>query len=1443
MINKTGAKHMSSYTKLLKLFSLLFVVLFLAGCPASVDPGVDLLTCDLPQIPNAAGAACIDPPPLVCPAPLVPNADNNACVVGLDPNAPAPSIFPGDNQAILFYNRANQGSSNASDDTTYDRWKLHTWNNAACDAYADESIAQAWGNGLVHDGIDANYGAYWVLTLKDGYGDCGNFIIHDLDEKEMGGSNFEMNLVQDDPVFVRMNWTISGFPEVLEFPITELGVVIQDFAGHWIDSNTLIWDTPTALIAEVRLHSSATAELELDPMTGVSGTALVLTSTTLTPEQEALVPGKTDWAAFSGSWTADEAKAIVKNQLVIASYDADSVPLNATHVQAAKVLDDLYTSGADDADEAALGATYNGADVTASLWAPTAQDVKLLVFDAAKTLVSTEQMAEDPATGIWSFTAANLDRQFYRYELIVYHHQSDAIETLWSTDPYSVSLSTNGMYSQFVNLDDADLKPAGWDTQTVATIVDPEDAVIYEGHIRDFSASDTSTADVNRGKFMAFTETTSAPMMHLQSLKDSGLTHFHMLPAFDIATINEDPASIVDIDGTVGDLCAVNSSAPVCGVEDNAATLMSVMQSYAAYSEDAQALAEAMRGYDSFNWGYDPKHFNAPDGIYASDADGETRILEMRSMIMSLHDMGLRVVMDVVYNHTSSAGLFDNSVFDKVVPGYYHRRDGKTGAVQQSTCCNDTSLENRMMDKFMSDSLIQWTSQYGMDGFRFDIMSHGSKAQMLAARDAVQAVDADNYFYGEGWDRGDLGFENATQENMAGTEMGTFNDRLRDAVRDASLFSGDDANLGRQDILRIGMAGTLKDYVLKDFNGIDTTGSSFGNSAYAEDPADVINYVSKHDDESLWDKLQFGLGVPRTVDERVRIQNLSSAIPLMSQGIPFMQMGNDLLRSKSMDKNSFDSGDWFNKVDFTKTSNNWNVGLPLAGDNSSRWDEIVGISSNPFTQTGATDITFASDVFKEFLSIRSGSKLFRLTTGDDVIARVGFHNIGKNQTQGLVVMSIDDGLDLTDLDPANDAIVVIVNGSSSEQSHTVPTATGFELHTTQAASTDSTVQGASFSEGTDEGTFTVPALSLAVFVKPQGADQGEGLKSFATSGAPDVVPYGANAIYIRGDLTGWANPAPAEDEILYEGGGIYRIALPLVGGTEINFKVATGDWDNNLTVNLGGTAGDVVVDEGVDYDLVEGGDNLKFTPPLDGNYVFEVDAFDTTAPVLNVFNEEPYPGSTIYLRGIAGDWGATATNAMTYDGGGIYTLQIDLPAGPQAFKVADADWGPVNFGVGLADVVVVEGEPKLLGGTENLEIDLPIADSYLFTFDSSHLDTPTMTVTNPGKVFGNTQLFIRGLAGDWGTTNPMSYEGAGIYAAEVALSSGIHNFKVADADWSAVNLGAETDGTITLDTGFVLYQDGGSGNLEIDLATDGTYRFEVVGPDPIAPTITVSEVP
>ena len=1443
-IKKLTAKHTlaSTYREktsaMVKLFTVALFSLILTACGGSdsTESGQTLLTCDVPMVPDAAGNVCVAPEPIQCDAPTVPDALNETCIVGVNPDAPDPVFFPSENQAVLYYNRGED-----ADPSEYSEYKVHNWNDPTCDAYADDSLAASWDNGLVHTAIDPHYGAYWVFNLKEDFNECGNFIVHkgtDDAGKEFGGGNSKMPLMQDHETFQRMNFTLTGVASVFEFPVESLGeqpLAINDIAGHWIDVNTFTWNAEN--LTSVKLHHSATAGIAADAENNnaINGTTLELTPVDLTDAQKSAAPLVADWPAYSVNLTVDEAKAIAKNQLVLVGYDSEGVTIAATYVQADLILDDLYTKGETDADEATLGVVYENGMVSVSVWAPTAQSVNLKVYNASKEETATHAMTEDTATGIWSYQGdASLDRQFYRFELSVYHYENQEIELIETSDPYSVSLSTNGIYSQFVNLNDADLQPEDWQDHSIATVTNYEDSVIYEGHIRDFSVQDESTSETNRGKFLAFTEHDSVPMQHLKTLTDNGLTHFHMLPANDIATINEDAAERIDLDSTVLDLCKKNFNAEPCykGIDDQ--TLRTVLENYDSSTNDAANLMAIIKGYDSFNWGYDPKHFNVPDGIYASNPDGVARIKEMRAMIKGLHDTGLRVVLDVVYNHTSSAGLWDNSVLDKIVPGYYYSRHIVSGAVRNDTCCSDTALEHKMMDKLMVDSLKLWTTQYQFDGFRFDIMSHGSKAQMLAARDAVKAIDPDNHFYGEGWTRDyDRGFTQANQGNMSGSEIGTFNDNLRDGVRSAALFNNgtsDDAFF-QQDIIRFGMAGTLADYILKTAGGADTVGQAFGKKMYAKDPADIINYISKHDDETLWDQLQFNFDKSLTMNDRVRAQNSAQAIVLLSQGIPFLQMGGDFLRSKSLDRNTYDSGDWYNFVDFTLEDNNWNKGLPV--EKEGRSDDLFrSLAFNPDTKVYGTEMQFASSVFNEFLSIRNESPLFKLTTAQDIIERIGFHNIGKNQTQGLIVMSIDDGAELTDLDANVDAIVVVVNGSDSEQTHTIATAAGFSLHATLANSVDSTVASASFNEGEDEGSFTVPALTTAVFVKTQGEAQGSGLSAYATAGAPDVIPYGDTVPYLRG-VTSW-EPV---DAFNYKGEGIYQAKITVTAG-DYTFKVADKDWSSAINLGAPGTGGELT--EGEAFTLLPGSnDNLSITIALDGTYIFELDASNTEAPTLIVINDDPFASTPVYLRGGMNGWGET--DVMTHMGSGIYQGTFNIGADTHSFKIASSNWSTVNLGANSADELVTEGAVMSLlsGSSDNFSMTFAEAGDYTFYVDVSDLAVPTMAVYK-AEMYAGTAIFVRGDMNGWGAVNELAYLGNSTYQVEIDLNAETYGLKVASADWSTVDLGGNGDNIVTVGTAKTL---GSQGNLSMTIAEAGTYIFTVTGPYPAAPKVLVEKKP
>lgn len=1245
------------------------------------------------------------------------NNQDLALTVAASTSLPDPVVSAGENELVIFYNRP---------DSTYTGWGLHLWANDACSAYDGPTVD--WATPQAKSGDDPNYGAYWVVDLKTGYlaTDCVNYIMHNGNNKAPNDADQQADLSGE-----RMIWLLDGVNEIYTVPtLYPSGVLISDTAAHWAAVDTVFWDVAASSVAKIRVYSSDVDDLGFDGDTGISGDNYIEFMPASNSAEALGMPRYSALDAFEAS-NADSAKAkqMLTGKLLAIAYNASDVVVAATYVQTPRVLDALYTAGNDDADEAELGLAYTATDITASVWAPTAQQVSLKIYNSAKVLQSTETMTVDSATGVWSFTTpiAN-DRLFYRYELTVYHQQNKQFETIWSTDPYSVSLSTNGLYSQFVNLMDADLKPVDWDTHTVPSLAKVEDAVIYEGHIRNFSVRDESTSVAKRGKYLAFTEESSVPVQHLQGLATAGLTYFQVLPANDIASIDEDESTRVNLTDTVADLCAVDSNAVVCGVEDNADTLMSVMESYDPTSNKAQALAESLRGLDSFNWGYDPKHFNVPEGSYASDADGVSRILEMRSMIKALHDMGLRTSLDVVYNHTNSAGLWDNSVLDKVVPGYYYRRDLTSGNVMNETCCQDTETEHKMMDKLMIDSLVMWAQEYKFDAFRFDIMGSHSKTSIVNARTAVQAVDADTYFYGEGWSRSNQGYEQAAQYEMASSEVGTFNDRPRDIIRGASLFN-DGASLNDQDIMRLGLSGTLQDYQLQDKSGTIKSGKNFSQSSYAKDPADIINYVSKHDGASLWDQLQYGLSTDLSVDDRVRAQNIAATMPLLSQGIPFLQAGGDLIRSKSMDKNSYDSGDWFNLVDFTKTTNNWNVGLPLAQDNEGDWTSIGNIIANSETNVQASHVAFAGEVFKELLRIRNASPLFRLGTAQEVYDRVGFHNTGASQTKGLIVMSIDDGTSLTDLDAENDAIVVVINGTTSEQSYTVPTATGFELHSVQQASVDSTVETASFSVGASDGTFTVPALTTAVFVKPQGVSQGAGLSAGATRDAPDIAPYGNNTIYVRGSMNNNGNDGfTAADTFTYEGNGVYSLETTLTAGVQ-TFTITS---ISATAVNLGFS--DVTIGAS-SITVTNNAGSMDFTADADGSFTFTLDASGAT-PELTISSvsptidcdaladsADPIPFSItgdgqLYVKGDHAGWNAEEAYRMHYKGNNIYQAVADFD-GAMQFKLASSDGSWETQLWAQAD-----------GGTDINGEDLAVGVSYSVAYQGAGTDNNQTTLTS-----------------------------------------------------------------------------------------------------------------
>jgi pullulanase-type alpha-1,6-glucosidase len=485
-------------------------------------------------------------------------------------------------------------------------------------------------------------------------------------------------------------------------------------------------------------------------------------------------------------------------------------------------------------------------------------------------------------------------------------------------------------------------------------------------------------------------------------------------------------------------------------------------------------------------------------------------------MVQSLNQIGLRVVMDVVYNHTNASGQNENSVLDRVVPGYYHRLNAD-GQVEKSTCCENTATEHNMMRKLMIDSLLTWATEYKVDGFRFDLMGHHMLDDMKAVRAALDGltvaadgVDGNSiYVYGEGWDFGEVANnargKNATQLNIAGTGIGVFNDRLRDAVRGGTPFSDPReqgfatglvfANNSSEprgaedqqtqlnndiDLIRLGLAGNLASYEIVRADGSKAAGKliSYNNkpAGYTNDPQENILYVSAHDNQTLFDAIQAKAPAEATLTDRVRMNNLALSLVMFGQGVPFFHAGDDILRSKSFNPNSYNSGDWYNKLDWTYESNNWGVGLPPEG--TAQWDIYKPLLADPKLAPAKSDIEFASTVFREFLQIRKSSKLFRLETGEQIKSDLSFYNTGPGQIPGLIVMDL---LDTENIDPTYKEILVLFNAQPEALTFQDSRLSGkkFELHPVLQNSTDAQVRDAKFDSAS--GAFTIPGRTTAVF--------------------------------------------------------------------------------------------------------------------------------------------------------------------------------------------------------------------------------------------------------------------------------------------------------------------------------------------------------------------------
>ncbi|MGL5523661.1 MAG: pullulanase-type alpha-1,6-glucosidase [Aeromonas veronii] len=1272
----------------------------------------------------------------------------------MDP--PKELLVAGENQVVIALVDTQSAAKGAK--APFDSHSLYLWNNDACKATADSGLNTGWNDKSKTPATADSFGPAWVVPLKNVEG-CINFIARNGDLANLTGSDMKVILSEHPDRTVAI---VAGkkdlFGSRAEAFTAAFGVA--GASAHLIDGNTLIWqdgkDKP-----HVRLYYTDSGTIKANADGVFDFPYISLTATSLTAEQQAKYPHLKDAAAFALP-AGKDLKPLLKGELVAIGTDADGILQGATLVQSAGALDALY---AKEATKLSYGAVVEGNRVTFRLWAPTAKSVKLALYNASHQKSGEVAMTFDSASGSWSYEGGSeLIGQFYRYDMEVYHPLSRKVEHYEVTDPYSLSLAMNSEFSQVVDLDDPALKPEGWDSlKAPHSQQNPADITIYEAHVRDLTGNDASTDEEKRGKFVGLTQPDSVPVNHLKALAKSGVSHLHLLPVFDIATVNEDPAKVANLGDDFSKLCQVNPEVRTskfgsyCGGGQTVGDVLADLQG--GDSKDnpqVQELSGYLRGVDSFNWGYDPYHYTTPEGSYATNAEGTKRILEFREMVKAIkQNIGMNVVMDVVYNHTNEAGLGPKSVLDKIVPWYYQRLNPETGSVENSTCCSNTAPEHAMFAKLMDDSLVTWARDYKIDAFRFDLMGHHPKDQMVQALAAVKKVNPEMYFYGEGWNFGevqdDKRFVQATQKHLGGTGIGSFSDRLRDAVRGGSPFDGGDTirktqgfgngafvepnemskvelatALHQSDLVRLGMAGNLKDFILTDKDGMPKKGSDIdynGQPAgYAQDPTEIQNYVDKHDNQTLFDNLIYK--APAGAD-LVRMQGVSLATAMLGQGIPFTHAGVELLRSKSMERDSYDSGDWYNKVDYTLGDNNFDKGLPRKdkdGDNYPLIEQVLG----KHVKASGAEMATMMGFYQELAELRNSSRLLRLGSGAEVIKRVDFRNTGPDQEPGLIVMTVDDGINAgADLDPAIDGLVVMINASNQSQrigdfrdGNDQPIDLSGMALSSKHHAVDSIANGGAY----DNGQLTLGAWSAAVFVKPQSGAQGAGLPVSKKTDLSSLPPFGNTDVYLKGFLDDWGNT----NQMTFSGNFMYEftteVSTDKLGTTDV--KIADASWG---PVNYGScNAGDKLV-VGTPLTLCKGGEtgNIAVDLAKAGSYKFVFTAMNKDKPTLSVSFTEPVQsckvldtvagnplGYNLFVKGELSGWAAQSQYQLSYKGMdgdlAIYQAAFNY-AGSTEFKVANEDWSKEYLlnGGGAVNVETGYSFAFSKGGSANNSITLP----------------------------------------------------------------------------------------------------------------------------------------
>lgn len=595
--------------------------------------------------------------------------------------------------------------------------------------------------------------------------------------------------------------------------------------------------------------------------------------------------------------------------------------------------------------------TYDGNDLELvvdskgthfTLWSPEAQEAHVLLYPTDRNSAATDTLAmKRSERGTWRVSVPEqLYGKFYTFQIKYKGKWLDETPGVWAK-----AVGTNGHRAAIINF--ADTNPEGWANDRGPALKNINDAVIYEMHHRDFSMH-PSSGIVNKGKFLALTEEGTRSLLDdktgIDHLKELGITHIHILPSYDYNSVDE-------------------SQLPS----------------------------------NQYNWGYDPYNYNAPEGSYSTNpAEPETRVREMKEMVKALHDNGIGVIMDVVYNHTAQN---DDSNFSLTAPGYYYRHRDDGSYSDASGCGNETASERQQMRDFIINSVKYWADEYHIDGFRFDLMAIHDIETMNEVAAELKKINPDIFVYGEGWTAGDSPLpveKRALKDNVYKMpQVAVFSDDLRDAVKGHYTNAADrgfaTGKPGNEETVKIGIVAAT------DHPQVDYSKGNNSKKPYALSPTQVINYVSCHDDLTLTDKLIKSLPDESTAD-RQRAAKLAQTIVFTSQGTPFMFAGEEIFRDKKGVHNSYKSPDSINAIDWSKKHENADL----------------------------------FNYYRELIKLRKSHPAFRMTTAEDVAKHIVFDNT--NNEPNLISYSIKDNAN----GDVWKEIKLIFNGSDDSKEVKVP---------------------------------------------------------------------------------------------------------------------------------------------------------------------------------------------------------------------------------------------------------------------------------------------------------------------------------------------------------------------------------------------------------------------